>query len=316
MEKTKVIAVVGPTASGKTALAIRLAKALGGEVISADSMQIYKGMDIATAKPSLTEQDGVPHHLIDFLDPETPYSVAQYVADASHCIADIVSRGCVPIVAGGTGLYVDSLLGGIDFGFVPDNGEMRRKLKEQLEKQGAASLLEELRQVDPETASLLHENNQGRIIRALEVYYLTGETITEQKRKSREKGSAYDALYIGIDYADREKLYERIDRRVDRMVEAGLLAEAERYLSLGEETTAKQAIGYKELKPYFKGECTLDEALANLKKETRHYAKRQMTWFRRNQDIFRVYPDADPEFAEKAVARAEEFIGADAHSEE
>lgn len=312
MEKTKVIAVVGPTASGKTALAIRLAKALGGEVISADSMQIYKGMDIATAKPSLTEQDGVPHHLIDFLDPETPYSVAQYVADASTCIADIVSRGRVPIVAGGTGLYVDSLLGGIDFGFVPDNGEMRRKLKEKLEKQGAASLLEELRQVDPETASLLHENNQGRIIRALEVYYLTGETIAEQKRKSREKGSAYDALYIGIDYADREKLYERIDRRVDRMVEAGLLAEAERYLSLGEETTAKQAIGYKELKPYFKGECTLDEALANLKKETRHYAKRQMTWFRRNQDIFRVYPDADPEFAEKAVARAEEFIGADA----
>ena len=312
MEKTKVIAVVGPTASGKTALAISLAKALGGEVISADSMQIYKGMDIATAKPSTEEQDGVPHHLIDFLDPETPYSVAQYVADASHCIADIVSRGRVPIVAGGTGLYVDSLLGGIDFGFVPDNGEMRRKLKEKLEKQGAASLLEELRQVDPETASLLHENNQGRIIRALEVYYLTGETIAEQKRKSREKGSAYDALYIGIDYADREKLYERIDRRVDRMVEAGLLAEAERYLSLGEETTAKQAIGYKELKPYFKGECTLDEALANLKKETRHYAKRQMTWFRRNQDIFRVYPDADPEFAEKAVARAEEFIGADA----
>lgn len=308
MEKKKVIAVVGPTASGKTSLAVEIAKAVDGEIISADSMQIYKGMFIATAQPTEEEKQGIPHHLISIIDPSETYSVAQFVSDAKSCIDDITSRGKVPVIAGGTGLYVDSLLYGIDFGFVPDNSEMRDKLKERLEKEGAEKLLNELRQIDPETADTLHVNNAGRILRALEVYYLTGETIAEQKRKSREKGSDYDSLYIYIDYIDRQKLYERIEKRVDIMVSKGLLEEAEKFISLGEETTAKQAIGYKELKPYFSGECTLDEALDNLKKETRHYAKRQMTWFRRNENKFTVHPDADSDFVNTAIGKVKEFL--------
>ncbi|MBO5935753.1 MAG: tRNA (adenosine(37)-N6)-dimethylallyltransferase MiaA [Clostridia bacterium] len=308
MKKTKVIAVVGPTASGKTSLAVEIAKAVGGEIISADSMQIYKGMFIATAQPSEEEKQGIPHHLISIIDPSETYSVAQFVSDAKRCIEDIVSRGNVPVIAGGTGLYVDSLLYGIDFGFVPDNSEMRDKLKDRLEKEGAEKLLSELRQIDPETADTLHVNNAGRILRALEVYYLTGETISEQKRKSREKGSDYDSLYIYIEYADRQKLYDRIEKRVDIMVDTGLLEEAEKFISLGEETTAKQAIGYKELKPYFSGEYTLGEALDNLKKETRHYAKRQMTWFRRNENKFTVQPDADNDFVSTAIGKVKEFL--------
>lgn len=308
MKKTKVIAVVGPTASGKTSLAVEIAKAVGGEIISADSMQIYKGMFIATAQPSEEEKQGIPHHLISFIDPSETYSVAQFVSDAKSCIDDIVSRGNVPVIAGGTGLYIDSLLYGIDFGFVPDNSEMRDKLRDRLEKEGAEKLLSELRQIDPETADTLHVNNAGRILRALEVYYLTGETISEQKRKSREKGSDYDSLYIYIEYADRQKLYDRIEKRVDIMVDMGLLEEAENFISLGEETTAKQAIGYKELKPYFSGEYTLGEALDNLKKETRHYAKRQMTWFRRNENKFTVQPDADNDFVNTAIGKVKEFL--------
>ena len=308
MKKTKVIAVVGPTASGKTSLAVEIAKAVGGEIISADSMQIYKGMFIATAQPSEEEKQGIPHHLISIIDPSETYSVAQFVSDAKKCIDDIVSRGNVPVIAGGTGLYIDSLLYGIDFGFVPDNSEMRDKLKDRLEKEGAEKLLDELRQIDPETAQTLHVNNAGRILRALEVYYLTGETISEQKRKSREKGSDYDSLYVYIEYADRQKLYDRIEKRVDIMVDMGLLEEAEEFISLGEETTAKQAIGYKELKPYFRSECSLDEALDNLKKETRHYAKRQMTWFRRNENKFTVQPDADNDFVSTAIGKVKEFL--------
>ena len=308
MKKKKVIAVVGPTASGKTSLAVEIAKAVGGEIISADSMQIYKGMFIATAQPTEEEKQGIPHHLISIIEPSETYSVAQFVNDAKRCIDDIVSRGNVPVIAGGTGLYVDSLLYGIDFGFVPDNSEMRDKLKDRLEKEGAGKLLDELRQIDPETAETLHVNNAGRILRALEVYYLTGETISEQKRKSREKGSDYDDLYVYIDYTDRQTLYERIEKRVDIMVDTGLLPEAEKFISLGEETTAKQAIGYKELKPYFSGECTLNEALDNLKKETRHYAKRQMTWFRRNEDKFTVHPDVDSDFVNTAIGKVKEFL--------
>lgn len=308
MERIKVIAVVGPTASGKTSLAVDIAKAVGGEVVSADSMQIYKGMCIATAKPTKEEQDGVPHHLIDFLEPSETYSAAQYVADAERCIADIVKRGKVPVIAGGTGLYIDSLLDGVDFGFVPDNAAMREKLKNRLAEEGAAALLAELRQIDPETADKLHENNIGRIIRALEVYYLTGETITQQKIKSKQNGSVYHTLYIYINYNDRQKLYDRIEQRVDLMLANGLLEEAKNYISLGEETTAKQAIGYKELKPYFAGECTLEEAVDNLKKETRHYAKRQMTWFKRRDGLLSVCPDTDKDFRNTAVAAALDFL--------
>ena len=306
--KKKVIAVVGPTASGKTSLAIEIAKAVGGEIVSCDSMQIYKGMTIATAQPTEEEKQGIPHHLIAFLDPSETYSVAQYVDDAKKCIDDIISRNKVPVIAGGTGLYVDSLLGGIDFGFVPDNGDMREKLKARLENEGAEKLLSELREIDPETAHMLHVNNTGRIMRALEVYYLTGETISAQKIKSREKGSDFDVLYIYINYNDRQILYDRIEKRVDIMVETGLLSEAEKFISLGEETTSKQAIGYKELKPYFNNECTLSEALDNLKKETRHYAKRQMTWFRRNKEMFEVNPDTDSAYCETAINAVKNFL--------
>jgi len=306
--KKKVIAVVGPTASGKTSLAIEIAKAVGGEIVSCDSMQIYKGMAIATAQPTQEEKQGIPHHLIAFLDPTETYSVAQYVEDAKKCINDIFSRNKVPVIAGGTGLYVDSLLGGIDFGFVPDNSEMREKLKIRLENEGAEKLLSELREIDPETAQQLHVNNTGRIMRALEVYYLTGETISAQKIKSREKGSDYDVLYIYINYNDRQILYDRVEKRVDIMVEAGLLEEAEKFISLGEETTSKQAIGYKELKPYLNNECSLEEALDNLKKETRHYAKRQMTWFRRNKDLFEINPDTDPAYCETAINAVKNFL--------
>ena len=306
--KKKVIAVVGPTASGKTSLAIEIAKAVGGEIVSCDSMQIYKGMTIATAQPTEEEKQGIPHHLIAFLDPSETYSVAQYVEDAKNCIDDIISREKVPVIAGGTGLYVDSLLGGIDFGFVPDNSEMREKLRVRFENEGAEKLLDELREIDPETAQQLHVNNTGRIIRALEVYYLTGETISAQKVKSREKGSDYDVLYIYINYKDRQILYDRIEKRVDIMVESGLLEEAEKFISLGEETTSKQAIGYKELKPYFNNECTLEEALDNLKKETRHYAKRQMTWFRRNENLIHISPDTDENYCLKAINHCKEFL--------
>lgn len=308
MEKTKIIAVTGPTASGKTSLAIEIAKAVDGEIISADSMQVYKGMTIATAQPSEEEKQGIPHHLISILDPSETYSVAQFVSDAKKCIDDITARGKIPVIAGGTGLYIDSLLYGIDFSYVPDNSETRNKLKERLESEGAVALLEELNKIDPETAKTLHVNNAGRIMRALEVYYLTGETISQQKIKSREKGSDYITLYINIDYSDRQILYNRIEKRVDIMVENGLLEEAEKFIMLGEETTARQAIGYKELKPFFKGECTLQEALDSLKKETRHYAKRQMTWFRRNEDKFVVCPDMDTEFINTAIERVKEFL--------
>lgn len=307
MDKIKVVAVVGPTASGKTGLAIEIAKEFGGEVVSADSMQIYKGMDIATAKPAEEEMQGIVHHLIDFVSPEDTYSVAQFVQDAKKCIADIVSRGKLPVIAGGTGLYVDSLLNGIDFGEVPDNAQMRRKLKDRMNNEGSAVLLEELRGIDPETASGLHENNTGRIIRALEVYYLTGETISQQKIKSRLSGSDYDPLYICIEYSDRQKLYDRIEKRVDMMVQSGLIEEAKDYVFLPEETTAKQAIGYKELKPWFRNECSLKEALDNLKKETRHYAKRQLTWFRRNESRFSVHPDTE-DYIETAKDKVRDFL--------
>lgn len=308
MKKTKVIAVVGATASGKTSLAVEIAKAVNGEIISADSMQIYKGMTVATAQPTEEEKQGIPHHLIAFLEPSQTYSVAQFAQDAKKCILDIASRGRVPVVAGGTGLYVDSLLSGIDFSEVPDNTQVRKELKQRLETEGAEAMLSQLCEIDPETAQSLHVNNTGRIMRALEVYYLTGETISQQKRKSREKGTEFESLYIYIDYSDRQILYDRIEKRVDIMVKNGLLEEAESFISLGEETTAKQAIGYKELKPYFNSECTLDEALDNLKKETRHYAKRQMTWFRRNEDKFTVQPDTDADFINTAINRAKEFL--------
>ena len=291
MEKIPVIVVAGATASGKTALAVSLARRFGGEVISADSMQIYQGMAIATAKPTEEEKREVPHHLMDFLPVTDTYSVARYVEDANRIAGEIAARGNVPIVAGGTGLYIDSLIDNIMFEDEPDNSAVRAALRERREKEGIEALFAELERVDPETAAQLHINNENRVLRALEVYELTGETISERRRRSRLKESRFDAVWIGLDYRNRQLLYDRIDRRVDNMLARGLLEEARAYYQLPKAATASQAIGYKELRGYFSGELTLEEAADNLRRATRRYAKRQLTWFRKNERIHWIYRD-------------------------
>ena len=295
MNKLPVIAVVGATASGKTALAVRLAKYYGGEVISADSMQLYQGMDIATAKPTEEEKAGVLHHLMDFLPVTESYSVARYVAAANAAADEIVSRGHIPVIAGGTGLYVDSLLDNVLFEDEPDNAAVREALKQRRETEGVEALFAELERVDPETASQLHIHNENRVLRALEVYYLTGETISERRRRSRLWETRFDPVWIGLDYRDRQLLYDRIDRRVDDMMARGLLKEAESYYRLPRAATASQAIGYKELKPFFDGVIPQEEAVENLKRATRRYAKRQLTWFRKNERIHWIFRDGKTE---------------------
>ncbi len=284
MNKKTVIVIVGPTASGKTSLSIEIAKRLQGEIISADSMQIYKEMDIATAKPTLEEMQGIPHHLMSFLEPTENFSVADFKERALSVIDDALGRGKQPIVAGGTGFYVDTLIKNTTF-FDFDKNEKRIELSERLEKEGIEKLYNELKEVDPASAEKLHINDVKRILRALEVYYSTGKTITLQAELSHENESEYNWFIIGLTAENREILYDRINRRVDIMLQNGLLEEAQKFLSSEKSGTSKQAIGYKELKPYFDGEATLDEAVENLKRETRRYAKRQLTWFRRNPDI-------------------------------
>ncbi len=285
-KKIKIAAVVGPTASGKTRLGVSLAKRLGGEVISADSMQIYEGMDIASAKPTVDEMDGVAHHLIGIIPRSESFSVARYVELAKEKIEEVSSRGRLPIIVGGTGLYVDSLLNNITFTENEADLQLRRSLFEFSEKNGAQALWRELLKIDPESAGRIEPNNVKRVVRALEVYKTTGITMTEQNRRSRLVPSPYDTVKLGLKTADREKLYDRINRRADEMINAGLLEEARLILSdtaIGE--TAKKAIGCKEFAPYFRGEETLSEALETMKRETRRYAKRQLTWFLRDSGI-------------------------------
>ncbi len=291
MKKIPVIAVVGPTASGKTSLSIEIAKHFSGQVVSADSMQIYEKMNIATAKPTDDEMQGIPHHLIGFQPIDKKFSVAEYVTLAKECIERIHNDGDLPVVAGGTGLYVDSLLQNIKFSKEESNTEIREELTEMFDQKGAEFMLEWLREIDPQTAEKLHLNDKSRIIRALEIYKATGKTMTEQKIISREEETPFDVLYIGINYRDRNVLYDRINLRVDLMLENGLLEEAKDFYDTSSDTTACQAIGYKELSPYFKGESTLEECVEKLKLETRHYAKRQLTWFRKNENINWIYPD-------------------------
>ena len=297
-KKIPLIAVVGPTASGKTALAVSLAKRFHGEVISADSMQIYKQMNIATAKPTVEEMDGVPHHLIDCLDLSQKFSVADYTALAHQKAAEIYARGHLPILAGGTGLYIDSVVNNISFSEIRTDEELRKELTRLAEEKGADYLLEELNRFDPESAKRLHPNNLSRIIRAIEVYRLTGITMTEHQRRSRLTPSGYDAVMIGLDFHDRQKLYDRINLRVDRMFADGLLEEAREILSNKNLGTARQAIGYKELQHYFDGQESLEEAIQKIKQETRRYAKRQLTWFRRNPNIHWIYVDCCRDFAD------------------
>ena len=302
-----IVAVVGPTASGKTSLAVELALRTGGEVISADSMQIYAGMPVATAQPDESERRGVPHHLIGFLPPSEDYSVARFVEDAGACARDIASRGRLPILAGGTGLYVDALLQNIRFEPMPENADIRARLLRRAEEEGPQPLWDELAAVDPETAAAVHPRNVTRVVRALEVYLLTGETISARRRRSRAEPSPYKVCWIGLDYADRAVLYDRIGRRVDRMLGDGLLDECRAQLASPLSETSAQAIGYKELAPYLAGLLPLEECVENLKRATCRYAKRQLTWFRRNPEIHWMYPDRMPpaeilERSEKAMA--------------
>ena len=295
MEKKKVLAVVGPTASGKSALAVELAKRHCGEIISCDSMQIYKHLSIATAKPTPEEMQGVPHHFIDFLEPSENFSVAEYVKLAAEKVEEITRRGKLPIVCGGTGLYFSSLIDGVRFSQAGSDEAYRKHLEQRAQTEGAQALLEELREYDAEAAQSLHPNNLKRIIRAMEHYKLTGMTITEQNRRSRPESAAYDALVFAIGFHDRQKLYDRINARVDRMLANGLEQEARWYFAQQGFGTASAAIGYKELKAYFDGSCSLEQAAENLKKETRHYAKRQLTWFKRDERIHWLYADDESE---------------------
>ena len=284
-DKIRVIAIVGPTASGKTALGAEIAEEFSGEVVSADSMQIYKGMDIATAKPTKEEMRGIPHHLIGFLDRNVSFSVADYVELAGSVIGDISERKKLPVIVGGTGLYVSSLLENIKFADIKSDAGLRKKLEDEAERLGNSYLFEKLEKVDPESAAELHPNNLVRVIRALEVYELTGKKLSLFKAESRLEESPYDPVMIGLDYNDRQILYDRINKRVDIMVKNGLVEEAQSIFDSCNMKTAGNAIGYKELIPYFKKEKSLEECISKIKQETRRYAKRQLTWFRKNAKI-------------------------------
>ena len=291
MKKIPLIVVCGPTASGKTGIAVELAKRYNGEVVSADSMQIYKNLSIATAKPDEHEMQGIPHHMIDFLEPDKPFSVADYVRMASQMITDIYSRNKMPILCGGTGLYITSLVENVRFDDTGSDENIRNRLSSEAQTKGNHFLWEKLMQIDPETASKVHENNLPRVIRALEVYEITGVRLSEHKVNSRKQASVYDACIIGLTCADRATLYDKINKRVDMMVENGLVEECRRVYEAGELKTAFQAIGFKELAPYFNGESDLDTCIDNIKLETRHYAKRQLTWFRNLNGINWVETD-------------------------
>ena len=303
----KILVIVGPTASGKTRMAVELAQRHNGEVISADSMQIYRTMDIGTAKPTKEEMGGIPHHMIDVADPEEDFSVARYVEMAARCVDDVLERGKLPIVAGGTGLYIDSLLSGRTFApFSPDSA-LRGELERELAEKGGQAMLEALAQVDPEAAQRLHPNDHKRIVRALEVYRSTGKTITQHNRETQAIPPRYNALTIGLAFQDRQAMWRRIDQRVDEMVAAGLEDEVRRLLTSGisPKCTAMQAIGYKEFTQALSGEMTWQEATDVVKLHSRQYAKRQLTWFGRNPNTRWVRWDDPPEFEQGRRASTE-----------
>ena len=279
-----VIVITGPTAAGKTAVALELCQRLGGEIVNADAMQIYRGMDIGTAKPSLEERAAIPHHLIDIRDPSDAYSVADYVPDATGCIRQIRSRGHVAVVCGGTGLYVQSLMEGLEFPAGARSDSVRNRLEAQANEDGVQALLERLREVDPETAGRLCDTDRRRIIRALEVYETTGITATKMREESRLRGSPFVFLPFCLTL-DRTLLYARIEARIDRMMMDGLPEEAARIFAAPTGNTACQAIGYKEFLPYVEGHATLEEVTLLIKQATRNYAKRQLTWFRRMKTL-------------------------------
>ena len=284
--KENVIVIVGPTASGKTKLSIELAKRINGEIVSCDSMQIYKYMDIGTAKPTKEEMENIPHHLIDIVTPDCEFSVAKYKEMAEEAIEDILKRGKTPIVVGGTGLYVNTLIYNINFKETICNWEYREKLQKEALAYGNKYLHEKLKEIDEESYKKTHENDLKRIIRALEVYEFTKETITKQAKDSRRFKPKYNYIVFGLSQ-DREKLYDRINKRVDKMLQDGLVDEVKKIRELGYENTktSSKAIGYKEIFAWLNGKCTKEEAIEKLKMESRRYAKRQITWFKRVENI-------------------------------
>lgn len=281
-----IVCIAGPTASGKTALAVALAKEVNGEVVSCDSMQVYKGMDIGTAKPTAEEMEGIPHHMLSVAEPDEDFSVSRYCEMAAPIVNDIVARGKVAIIAGGTGLYMDSLIRGNAFAPFPSTG-VREKLEAQADAEGMEAMLRWLESIDPEAAARLHLSDRKRIIRALEVYLETGETITAHNKKTQAIPPRYTPLWLGLDFAQRSDLYHRIDLRVGLMLQMGLIDEIRALLDAGipEKTTAMQAIGYKEFIAALEGNCTIEEAADQVRQSSRRYAKRQLTWFRRNPAI-------------------------------
>ena len=286
MRRPPIVVVAGPTASGKTRLAVALAHRLDGEVLSCDSMQIYRGMDVGTAKPTQAEMESIPHHMLDVVEPEEPFSVGRYVAMADPILQGILERGKACILCGGTGLYADSLLLGRDFAPLPQTGR-REALEAQARREGIGPLLEQLQAVDPEAAARLCPGDQKRIIRALEIYLETGKTKTQHDRETQARPPKYEALWLGLTFADRADLYRRIDQRVEQMLRDGLVEELTGLLARGlpPGATSLQAIGYKEPMAALRGEISLEEAIARVKQESRRYAKRQLTWLRRNEQI-------------------------------
>ena len=296
--------VCGPTASGKTALSVALAKRLNGEIISADSMQIYRGLDIGTAKVTAEEADGVSHHLIDICDPDVSFSVADYVQLARQKIAEITARGHLPVLAGGTGLYISSLLSGLQFTQEQPLPGVRERLAAEAETLGVEVMWQRLRQVDPEAAAGIHPNNVKRVLRALEIFEQTGCTMTGQAAASHPDTPPFDTLVLGLRFDDRDLLYRRIEQRVDQMLRQGLLEEAKLvYDNRGKYTTAAQAIGYKEFFPYFENTAELADCTEELKRASRRYAKRQLTWFGRMKEICWLLPDKSADLTQEALER-------------
>ena len=307
----KIVCVVGPTACGKTKMGVLIAQKFNGEVVSVDSMQIYRGMTVGTAAPTEEEMCGVPHHMVAVADPSEQWSAARYVEAASACVEDILSRGKLPVLVGGTGLWLDALVKGHGFAAGHSGGEVRKKLQERLEAEGIEPILEQLRQVDPAAAERLHPSDEKRILRALEVYLETGTTITAHNEETKKIPPKYDAIWIGLQFSDREDMKALIDRRVDLMVEEGLLEEVRALLESGlpREATALQAIGYKEFLGVLDGTATTEEALAEVKLRSRQYAKRQLTWLRKNQAVNWIYWEKERDFA-RALQISTEILSA------
>jgi len=309
MAQPKILCVVGPTACGKTKMGILLAKQYNGEVVSVDSMQIYRGMTIGTAAPTEEEMDGVPHHMVAIADPEENWSVARFVEEADKCIEDILSRGKLPILVGGTGLYLDAIIAGRTFAKGEAGGEIRAALEKQLAEEGIEPILAQLRAVDPESADRLPPADEKRILRALEVYLETGKTMTQHNLESRQIPNKYDPIYIGLAFTDRADMKALIDLRVDKMVEEGLIDEIRTLLARGlpRSCTALQAIGYKEFLSAMEGEATMEEAIEEVKLRSRQYAKRQLTWLRRNPEIHWILWEKERDFS-RALRLSTDFL--------